>query len=229
MADEANGIGTVGDIARHESLPLETSTGSGMSSMRWVIVALLFSGTAINYIDRLVMGLLGPELQKQYHISDISFGQITAAFSFFYALGQAASGNWLDRIGTRIGYAVALCAWSAMSMLHAVARTGMQFAIIRSLLGVSESPAYPAAVKTIAEWLPRRERALAMGFVNAGCNVGMISAPGIVGWLTAKYGWQAAFIGTGALGFIWVAFWIPIYRRPHEHSRCSRRRNCVHQ
>lgn len=217
MPDE----GTVGALARAEVLPLESTRGGGVGSMRWVIVALLFSGTAINYVDRLVIGLLGPDLQRQYHISDISLGKINAAFAFTYALGQAASGDWLDRVGTRIGYTVALCAWSAMSMLHAVARTGLQFGIIRSLLGVTESPCFPAAVKTIAEWLPRRERALAMGFVNAGSNVGMILAPGIVGWLTVNFGWQAAFLGTGALGFVWVAFWIPIYRRPHEHPRCS--------
>jgi len=216
------GCEIVGSSGRLEVLPLEPGQRTpGFGYMRWVIVALLFSGTAINYIDRLVMGILAPDLQKQYHFDNIAYGKIQAAFALAYAFGQAAAGGWLDRVGARIGYTIALLAWSTVSMLHAVARTATQFAVARVFLGASESPCYPAAVKVIAEWLPRRERALAMGFVNAGCNVGMILAPGLVSWLALAHGWQWAFIGTGALGFVWVLFWIPLYRRPHEHSRCS--------
>src|SRR4030095_2952955 len=116
---------------------------------------------------------------------------------------------------------IALFAWSIASMVHAFARSAWGFGIARGLLGVSESPAYPAATKTIAEWFPKKERALAMGFVNAGANVGAILAPAMVPVLAVHYGWQAAFIVTGAIGLLWLAFWIPIYRRPHEHPRVS--------
>jgi MFS transporter, ACS family, hexuronate transporter len=191
------------------------------SRFRWVILGLLFLATTINYLHRLVMSILGPDLQVQYHISDVSYGQIQAAFTFAYALGQIAAGSWIDWIGTRIGYAVTLTAWSLASMFHAVMRTAMGFGFARALLGVAESPNYPAAVKTIAEWFPRRERAFAMGFVNAGCNVGAVVAPLTVPWLALHWGWQWAFVATGVVGLLWVFLWLPIYRRPAEHPSVS--------
>jgi ACS family hexuronate transporter-like MFS transporter len=132
-----------------------------------------------------------------------------------------AAGRWLDWIGTRIGYAVALVSWSVASMLHAVVGSAWGFGIARGLLGVTESPAYPAATKTLAEWFPRKERALAMGFVNAGSNIGAIAAPMLVPWLALNFGWQWAFIVTGAIGLVWIVFWIPLYRHPQEHPRVS--------
>jgi len=192
-----------------------------LTRFRWVILALVFFATSINYIDRLVMGILAPDLQAKYAISDVAYGYIQAAFAMAYAFGQMASGAWLDRIGTRVGYAIALFSWSVASALHALARSAWGFGVMRALLGVSESPNFPAAVKTLAEWFPKRERALAMGLVNAGTNVGALLAPLVVPFLALRYGWQWAFIGTATLGMCWLVLWIPIYRRPHEHPRVS--------
>ena len=192
-----------------------------MTHVRWVILGLLFLGTTINYVDRLVMGILAPDLQKLYNITNIDYGYIQSAFALSDAFGQLVSGGLLDRFGTRVGYAVALAGWSLSSMLHAVARGPLSFGIVRGMLGVSESPAFPAAAKTVAEWFPRRDRAFAFGFVNAGGNMGAIVAPAVVPWLAINYGWQWAFIGTGAAGLIALLLWLPIYRRPQEHARVS--------
>jgi ACS family hexuronate transporter-like MFS transporter len=212
-----------GGVALQEALPLEYAAMDrpAASSFRWVVLTLVFLAITINYVDRLVMGILAGDLQKLYYIDDIKYGYIQAAFAISYALGQLASGAWLDRVGTRIGYTVSVLGWSVASMLHAVARGPWGFGIMRGLLGVSESPAYPAATKTLAEWFPKRERALAMGFVNAGSNVGAILAPLVVPWLAVNYGWEWAFIGTGGAGLIWLFLWIPLYRRPQEHPRVS--------
>jgi ACS family hexuronate transporter-like MFS transporter len=202
-------------------LPLEYAHRPQTSQFRWVILTLVFFAITINYIDRLVMGILAGDLQKLYRISDVQYGYIQAAFAMSYAAGQLASGAWLDRVGTRIGYTISLLGWSAASMLHAVARGPLGFGIMRGVLGVTESPAYPAATKTLAEWFPKRERALAMGFVNAGSNVGAVLAPLVVPWLALNYGWEWAFIGTGGAGLVWLIFWIPMYRHPAEHPRVS--------
>jgi MFS transporter, ACS family, hexuronate transporter len=192
-----------------------------MTRFRWVILGLMFVGTTINYIDRLVMGILAPDLQAQYAISNVQYGYIQSAFALAYAFGQLLAGGWLDRVGTRIGYAVALAAWSVSSMAHALARGPFGFGVVRGMLGLSESPAFPAAVKTLAEWFPQRERALAFGFINAGTNMGAIIAPIVVPWLAVTYGWQWAFVGTGLMGIFGLVLWVPIYRRPQEHPRVS--------
>lgn len=211
------------DVLQAEVLPLEYADPihSKMSRFRWVILGLVFLAITINYIDRMVLGILAPSLRTSFKINDQDYGYITAAFGLFYALGQLVSGGLLDRIGTRAGYAIALAAWSIASMLHAAVRSAFGFAAARALLGVTESPAYPAATKTLSEWFPKKERALAMGFVNAGSNVGAVIAPIMVPWLAINYGWQSAFIVTGALGLVWLALWIPIYRRPEKHSWVS--------
>jgi ACS family hexuronate transporter-like MFS transporter len=190
-------------------------------SFRWWILALVFLGTTLNYLDRMVMGVLAPGLQLQYHITDAQYGYIQGAFALSYAFGQVFSGRMLDVIGTRIGYACALTGWSVAAMLHAVVAGPWGFGIVRGLLGIAESPAFPAGAKAVAEWFPRRERAFAFGFVNAGCNMGAILSAAIVPWLAAKYGWQWAFLGTGALGFLLLVFWVPIYQKPDEHPRVS--------
>jgi len=188
-----------------------------------MILFLVFFGTTINYIDRMVMGILSPDLCRIYHIDKEAYGYIGSAFAIAYALGQVVSGAFLDRVGTRIGYALALTAWSISSGLHALARGAWSFGTFRALLGVSESPNFPAATKTLAEWFPKKERALAMGFVNAGSNVGATLAPVMVPILAgpgARH-WQWAFIATALLGVFWLVLWIPIYRRPHEHPRVN--------
>jgi ACS family hexuronate transporter-like MFS transporter len=217
-AERGRGPGVLQDV-----LPLEYAALNRprASSFRWVILTLVFLAITINYIDRLVMGILAKDLQALYHINDIQYGYIQSAFALSYAAGQLASGAWLDKVGTRIGYTISLLGWSVASMLHALARGVWGFGIMRGFLGITESPAYPAATKTLAEWFPRRERALAMGFVNAGSNVGAILAPLVVPWLAIKYGWQWAFIGTGGVGLVWLLLWIPIYRKPAEHPQVS--------
>jgi len=208
--------------AEEGPLPLEyASDGGRITRTRWLVLGLVFFGITINYIDRLVMGILAPDLQKQYHISDVQYGYIQSAFALSYAFGQLLAGGWLDRVGTRLGYMISLTAWSISSMLHAAAHGPWSFGVFRSMLGISESPAFPAATKTLAEWFPKKERALAFGFVNAGTNMGAILAPAIVPWLATNYGWQWAFIGTGGIGFLWLLLWIPFYRTPEQHARCS--------
>src|SRR4051794_11815874 len=148
------------------ALPVDYESGRRATRFRWVILGLVFFAITINYIDRMVIGILAPDLRKQYGIGDEAYGYITSAFALSYAFGQMISGRWLDWIGTRVGYAIALAAWSMAAMLHGLARSATGFGFARGLLGVTESPAYPAAVKTLAEWFPKKERALAMGFAN---------------------------------------------------------------
>lgn len=209
-----------------DMLPLEYQQAGGdlgrRTWVRWWILVLVFLAITINYIDRMVLGILADDLKTAFHISHQAYGVITAAFGLSYAIGQLVSGRWLDKVGTRIGYACALLAWSLASMLHAAARGAWSFGAARALLGFTESPAFPAATKTLAEWFPKKERALAMGVVNAGSNVGALLAPIMVPWLAINFGWQWAFIVTGAIGLAWLALWLPIYKRPHEHPAVSR-------
>src|SRR5688572_2101829 len=188
---------------------------------RWVILALVFFATTINYLDRMVMGILAPELQKLYAITDQQYGYIQSAFALSYAFGQLVCGRLLDVVGVKMGFALALAAWSIASIVHAFARGPVGFGFARAFLGVAESPNFPAATKTVSEWFPKRERAFAFGFVNAGTNMGAILAPLVVPWLATKYGWQWAFVGTGAVGLFWLLFWIPLYRSPAKHPRVS--------
>jgi len=193
------------------------------SRVRWWICALLFFATTINYVDRSVLSVLAPELKKTIGWDDVQFGYINAAFPLAYALGFLVAGWLIDRFGTRAVYAVSLILWSIAAAGHALARTATHFAIARFCLGIGESGNFPSAIKATAEWFPRRERALATGIFNAGSNVGAILAPALVPFLFAWWGWQAAFIATGLIGITWVAFWLPIYRRPSEHPNVSQK------
>ncbi len=189
---------------------------------RWVICGLLFFATTINYVDRQVIGILARDLQKIIGWSEMDYGNIVAAFNAAYALSLLVSGRLIDRFGTKIGYAVALVIWSLAGMAHALARTPLGFGIARAALGLGEAANFPAAVKTVAEWFPKKERALTQGIYNAGTNVGAVVAPLTVPWIAVHWGWQWAFILTGALGLLWLAFWLPIYRKPEEHPRLSK-------
>jgi ACS family hexuronate transporter-like MFS transporter len=188
---------------------------------RWVICALLFFATTINYVDRGVLGVLAPDLQKTIGWTDTQYGDINAAFSFAYALGFLVAGRLIDRFGTRLGYAAALVVWSLAAAGHALARSAFGFGVARFLLGLGEAGNFPAAVKTTAEWFPRRERALATGIFDSGSNVGAILAPLLVPALALAAGWQSAFLVTGLLGLLWVALWLPLYDRPERVSRVS--------
>ena len=142
-------------------------------------------------------------------------------FSFAYAIGMLGMGRLLDRIGTRRGFAIAIVAWSAAAMGHAMARSAAAFSLARGFLGLGESGNFPAAIKTVSEWFPNSERALAVGIFNAGSNVGAVLAPILVPWIALTWGWEWAFIATGAIGFIWLMFWLAIYREPARHPKVS--------
>ena len=188
---------------------------------RWTVVALLFVATTINYVDRQVLGILAPTLQRELNWSETDYGDIVSWFSLLYAVGFLGAGRILDRIGVKRGLAVAVVAWSIAAMAHALARTAAGFSIARGMLGLGESAIFPGSIKTIAEWFPKRERALAAGLFNAGTNTGAIVAPLIVPPLALRWGWQWAFIITGALGLLWLLLWIPLYRDPAVHPRVS--------
>lgn len=188
---------------------------------RWTICALLFAATTINYIDRQVLGLLAPVLQTEIGWTETQYGDIVSWFSFAYALGFLGMGRLLDKIGVRKGFAFAVVAWSLAAMAHALARTAGGFAIARGALGLGESGNFPGAIKATAEWFPKKERAFATGIFNAGSNVGAIVGPFMVPWIALNWGWRWAFIATGALGFVWLLFWLPLYRDPEHHPRVS--------
>jgi MFS transporter, ACS family, hexuronate transporter len=207
--------------------PLSGSEGHGTLSgrvghYRWVICALLFFATTINYVDRQVLGLLSKDLQAAFHWSELDYGNIVAAFNAAYALGLLGAGRLMDRFGTRIGYSLSLTVWSLAAMGHALATSAFGFGVARAALGVGEAGNFPAAIKTVAEWFPKKERALATGIFNGGSNVGAIAAPLVVPWIAHSWGWQWAFILTGAIGLLWLAFWIPLYGRPETHPRVSK-------
>jgi ACS family hexuronate transporter-like MFS transporter len=198
-----------------------TATGEGTikpGNYRWMICALLFFATTINYLDRNILGLLAPTLQKEIGWTPIQYGYITMSFQAAYAIGLALFGWFIDRYGTKIGYSISIIGWSLAAMGHALASTVFGFGVARSLLGLSESGNFPAAIKATAEWFPKKERALATGIFNSGANIGAVVAPAVVPWLTVTYGWQAAFVFTGAVGFVWLVFWIIFYERP-EHAK----------
>jgi ACS family hexuronate transporter-like MFS transporter len=188
---------------------------------RWVICALLFFATTINYVDRSVFGVLEPELQKSIGWTATEFGDINAYFNLAYAIGFLFAGWMIDRIGVRWGYAISLTVWSIAAACHAFARSGREFAMARFALGLGEAGNFPAAIRTTAEWFPKNERAFATGIFNSGSNIGAILAPAAVPILAANYGWQSAFVVTGLIGLIWVVFWVPIYRRPQDHPKLS--------
>ena len=188
---------------------------------RWTICALLFFATTINYIDRQVLGILAPTLQADLGWNEQQFGDIVSWFTIAYALGFLVVGRIMDRVGTRRGFAGAIVIWSVAAMAHAFARTAAGFSAARFALGLGESGNFPASLKTVAEWFPSRERAFATGIFNAGSNVGAILTPIIVPWIALRWGWQAAFIATGALGFVWLVVWLLVYRSPEQHPKCT--------
>ena len=188
---------------------------------RWTICALLFAATTVNYIDRQVLGILAPVLQDEIGWSERDYGAIVSWFSLAYAFGLLGMGRLIDRIGVRRGFAFAVVAWSIAAIAHALARTAGGFSIARAALGLGEAGNFPAAIKTVAEWFPKKERALATGIFNSGTNVGAIVAPLIVPFITIQWGWRWAFIITGTFGFVWLAFWLALYKNPEEHARMA--------
>lgn len=189
--------------------------------MRWLICALLFFAASVNYMDRQVIGLLKPTLQVQLGWTEIGYSNIVFAFTMAYGIGSLVVGKLIDRLGTRMGFALAVLFWSISAMAHAAATSILQFAAARFSLGIGEAGSFPGSIKAVAEWFPKRERAVATGIFNSGTNVGAIVTPLVVPWLTLRFGWRMAFIATGALGFLWIAAWLALYRRPEESKLVS--------
>src|SRR5438128_7254187 len=200
------------------------SVETRIGNYRWVICALLFFATTINYIDRQVLGILATDETFKHTIgwNEAQYGYVNTAFQAAYALGLLVVGRLLDRFGTGKGFSVAIVFWSVAAMCHSLAHSAFGFGTARFALGLGEAGNFPASIKTVAEWFPKKERALATGVFNSGSNVGAIVAPLVVPFIAINYGWQWAFIITGILGFIWLIFWQLIYRRPEEHPKLSR-------
>lgn len=231
-----------------------------VGNFRWAICTLLFFAATINYVDRQVIGILKPTLTEQFGWSELDYSWIVFGFQTAYAIGLLFVGKLMDRIGTKIGFTLAIIVWSLAAMAHAWApEIGTVFApvvapivaavvapfnavssifgaapwtftlsasvagfmVVRFLLGIGEAGNFPASIKTVAEWFPKKERAFATGIFNAGTNVGALATPLLVPLIVIAWGWYEAFIFTGILGFIWLVFWLFIYKRPEEHKSLS--------
>jgi ACS family hexuronate transporter-like MFS transporter len=189
---------------------------------RWGICALLFFAATINYIDRQVIGILKPTLQTEIGWTEVQYSWVVFSFQAAYAIGLLLVGGLMDRLGTRKGFSIAIVFWSIAAMAHAFAMSVIGFAVARFMLGLGESGNFPAAIKTVAEWFPKKERALATGIFNSGTNIGALVTPLVVPAITITWGWRWAFILTGAIGFIWLVFWWILYRSPDEHPKLSK-------
>jgi ACS family hexuronate transporter-like MFS transporter len=189
---------------------------------RWTICAVVFFATSVNYLDRQVLSLLKDKLEVQFNWSDTDYANIVSAFQFVYAISMLFAGRFVDWLGTKMGYAWSLIIWSLAAMSHALAKTTGGFMIARGFLGFGESGNFPAAIKTVAEWFPKKERALATGIFNSGTNVGAILAPLVVPWIVKNLGWQAAFLIIGGIGFSWLIFWFWLYELPSKSKRVGK-------
>jgi len=221
-----------------------------VGNRRWLICALLFFAATINYVDRQVIGILKPTLTAEFGWSEVAYGWIVFAFQTAYAIGLLMVGRLMDRFGTKKGFAFSIVVWSVAAIGHAfavgigVATFGaaawlmtsfgydpatsflsasvLGFMIARFVLGLGEAGNFPASIKTVSEWFPKKERALATGIFNSGTNIGALATPLLVPLIVVAWGWYEAFIITGALGFIWLVFWLVIYKRPEEDPKLSK-------
>jgi ACS family hexuronate transporter-like MFS transporter len=194
--------------------PVGNNQQTKASNFRWFICGLLFYATTVNYMDRVVMGILKTTISKDLHWTDDDYGTITAVFQFGYALMLPIAGRMIDWLGIRIGYTLAVLVWGISSIAHSFAGNVFQFGVARLGLGLGEAANFPAAIKTVADWFPRKERALATGIFNSGTNVGALIAPLIVPRIVARFGWHSAFLVTGSFSLSWIVFWLLFYREP---------------
>ena len=220
------------------SSPAVSAAATGVGRYRWVVCGLLFLAATINYVDRQVLGILKPTLQAEFGWSEIDYADIVFAFQLAYAIGLVLAGRIIDRLGAKTGFTVFIVVWSLAAIAHAEAPLfggaaaamlgiiGLSysasvagFMLARFALGLGEGGNFPAAIKVVAEWFPKRERAFATGLFNSGTNVGAIVTPMVVPWITLTWGWYWAFIWTGAIGLLWLAVWLPLYGRPETHPR----------
>jgi ACS family hexuronate transporter-like MFS transporter len=184
------------------------------ASTQWTILALLFCATTINYLDRIVFSVLIPVVRQEMHLTDKDYGDVLGAFQIAYTVGFLIAGKFIDRFGTRIGYATAVVWWSIAAGLHVVARTPFDLSVWRAMLGFGEAGNFPSAIKAVAEWFPKKDRAFATGIFNAGSNVASMIGPPVFVWLNGRYGWRICFLLTAGLGLAWVVFWMIFFRRP---------------
>ncbi len=192
-----------------------------IKNYRWIIVVLIFLATTINYVDRQIIGLLKPILEVEFSWSETDFAHIVMAFTAAYAIGLLLIGRLIDKIGTRLGYVFIICLWSLAGMFHALARSALQFMTARFGLGIGEAGNFPAGIKVISEWFPKKERALATGIFNSGTSIGVVLALVIVPWILRNYGWHEVFWITGGIGFIWLIFWLIFYETPARQRRLT--------
>jgi len=192
-----------------------------ITKYRWRICALLFFATTINYLDRQVLGLLKPDLAAQFHWTEADYSYIVMVFTACYAIGIVFSGKVVDKIGVKAGYGLAVLLWSIAACGHAFVRSTFGFGVARAFLGFAESGSFPCAVKTVSEWFPRKEQAFAVGILTSGTSIGAVAAPAVVPWLAIHYGWEAAFLTTGLIGVVWLAFWFVMYQVPAMHAKVN--------
>jgi MFS transporter, ACS family, hexuronate transporter len=216
--DDRAGLGASGAVAA-------STTAAAVSSragyFRWVICALLLVGITKNYMDRQVLGLLKPTLQQEFGWNEIDYSNLVFAFQAAYALGMVLVGRLMDRLGTRLGYTLAMTFWSLASMAHALGGSLASFATARFALGFGEAGVFPASLKTVAEWFPKKERAFAVGIFNSGTSIGAIVTPLVVPPIALRWGWRWTFVFMGGIGFVWLIFWLLLYRKPEEHPRVN--------
>ncbi len=197
------------------------SEAAPSSNVRWIVCAFIFVAVVLSYIDRQVLSVLKPSLQREYGWSEIGYGDVVFWFQAAYGFGYIVFGRFLDRVGAKTGYAVAVALWTIGHVAHALVTSTFGFAIVRIPLALGEAGTYPAALAATAEWFPRRERAFAIGLFNAGANFGAIITPLLVPVITLALGWRAAFIITGSFTVVWLIAWLAFYRRPREHKTVS--------
>jgi len=217
-------------------------TNISIGKYRWTICSLLFFATTVNYLDRQVLSLLAPSLSEEFNWTNSDYANITAVFQLIYAFSMLFAGRIIDKLGTKVGYVLAITIWSLGAIMHAYSLPigtafssvlvwfGMGavpvsiagFMISRAVLGFGESGNFPAAIKATAEYFPKKERSLATGIFNSGANVGAILAPLTVPWIAVNYGWESAFILVGAIGFLWIIFWYIFYEIPTKQTRLSK-------
>lgn len=193
-----------------------------LGKYRWRVCALLFVATTINYIDRQILGLLKTDLSAEFNWTETDYSNLVMAFSACYAIGLLFFGALVDKIGSKLGYALSIVVWSLSAMAHGLVRSTLGFGVVRSILGISEAGNFPAAIKATAEWFPKKERALATGIFNSGSNIAAVVGPAMVYYLATNHGWRNAFVWTGAIGFIWLIFWWIYYEVPARHKKLSK-------
>jgi MFS transporter, ACS family, hexuronate transporter len=217
-----HGLGNLSESSGPSSPSGPSGPSSPSSNVRWLICALLFFATTVNYVDRQVLSILKPTLQSEFGWNETDYGWIVFAFQFAYALVMPVAGRVIDRIGTRVGYTIAVAVWSFASLSHALASGFWSFSLARFGLGAGEAANFPTAIRTVADWFPQKERSFATGIFNSGSNVGVIVAAISVPALTLAFGWRAAFLVTGGLSFLWIVPWLLWFRKPAEHPWVSK-------